>query len=154
MQAHPDPSVHTNRPRFSPPRRFFTLPETLSSTAKAAGLTTFGSLAASSNVSAKLDGTASITAFVPSNAAFAAASASKAGPGTANFLKGHVVADFVGYLPALKDGDCLTTQNGKTITISIDKDGNYFVEGAKITQANLITENGVVHVIDKVCFGF
>jgi hypothetical protein len=49
----------------------------------------------------------------------------------------------------LTDGTVLTTQNGQSLVIRI-RGGVYYVNGARITQANIITENGVVHIIDQV----
>jgi uncharacterized surface protein with fasciclin (FAS1) repeats len=59
------------------------------------------------------------------------------------------VPGFVGYLPDLTEGAMLKTQAGESLVISV-VDGEYFVNDAKITTANLILENGVAHVIDKV----
>lgn len=97
-----------------------------------------------------LESTQFATVFLPSNAAFAAASVGPSiSPSTASLISNHVVGGFAGYLPVLKDGTALTTQNGETLVISI-RNGIYYVNGAKIIQANIITENGVVHIIDKV----
>lgn len=84
---------------------------------------------------------------MPSNEAFSAAPNGTIPP--AQLLANHVVPDFVGYLPDLKDGAVLKTRTGATLAISV-RDGQYFVNGARITTANLILANGVAHVIDKV----
>lgn len=93
-----------------------------------------------------LDSTHSVTVFFPSNAAF---SASNTTAPTTELLSNHVVAGTVSYLPDLKDGSILKTQHGESLAISI-RAGIYYVNGARITQANLILSNGVGHVIDKV----
>lgn len=122
----------------------------ISSTAQALGQTTFSSLISGSNLTATLESTQFATVFLPSNAAFAAASVGTSiSSSTASLLSNHVVGGFAGYLPVLKDGAALTTQKGETLIISI-RNGIYYVNDAKITQANIITENGVVHIIDKV----
>ncbi|KAK1250262.1 hypothetical protein MKX08_010265 [Trichoderma sp. CBMAI-0020] len=129
---------------------YFTLPVSISSTVQALGQTTFSSLISGSNMTKSLESTQFATVFLPSNAAFAAASV---GPSvtssTSSLISNHVVGGFAGYLPVLKDGAALTTQTGGTLVISI-RNGIYYVNGAKIIQANIITENGVVHIIDKV----
>lgn len=57
----------------------------------------------------------------------------------------------VGFSTDLSDGQELTTLGGGKLTIRI-KGGMYYVNGAKVTMANVITNNGVVHVIDKYVF--
>jgi uncharacterized surface protein with fasciclin (FAS1) repeats len=67
-----------------------------------------------------------------------------------------VIPDFVGYLPFLKNGATYTTQGGGNVTITVTgtvgKDAQYFVNNAKIVASNLILSNGVAHVVDQVCF--
>lgn len=41
------------------------------------------------------------------------------------------------------------TANGKPLAISVDG-GEVFIDGARVTQTDLVAENGVVHVIDAV----
>lgn len=98
-------------------------------------------------MTAALDAAHLVTVFVPSNEAFSSAPNGSTPP--AELLSNHVVPDFVGYLPDLKDGAVLKTRTGGSLTISV-KNNQYFVDGAKITTANLILENGVAHVVDKV----
>ncbi|KAJ8121599.1 hypothetical protein ONZ43_g1989 [Nemania bipapillata] len=93
-----------------------------------------------------LDSMNSVTVFFPSNAAFSATNTTASTP---ELLSNHVVSGTVSYLPDLTDGTVLKTQRGETLAISI-RSGIYYVNGARITQANLILSNGVGHVIDKV----
>lgn len=87
--------------------------------------------------------------FTPSNAAFSASN-STANPSTLpNLLNNHVIPNFLGYLPALKDGATYQTLANETLRITV-KNGVYYVNGAKIIKANTIIENGVAHVIDSV----
>ncbi|KAI1102226.1 FAS1 domain-containing protein [Jackrogersella minutella] len=125
---------------------YFTMPESLSSTSKATGQTAFAGLISSSNSTETLDNTHSITVFLPSNAAI---SASNSTLPASQLVSDHVVAGTVSYLPDLKDGDVLTTQRGDTLAISI-RGGRYYVNGGLITQANLVLDNGVAHVVNKV----
>ncbi|OAA65387.1 beta-ig-h3 fasciclin [Niveomyces insectorum RCEF 264] len=128
---------------------YFTLPESLSSTAALTGQTTFNSLANSSNLTSTLDNAQFVTVFLPSNAAFDAANSNSSTLSSSQLISNHVVSGFVGYLPALVDGLTLTTENGGVLTVSVRND-IWYINGAIITQANLILENGVAHVIDKV----
>ncbi|KAK3936511.1 FAS1 domain-containing protein [Diplogelasinospora grovesii] len=130
---------------------YFTIPETVSNTANAAGLSTFGKLASSANLTGSLDNTPITTVFLPSNAAFAAAniSTSTGAAAAARLLGGHILPNFLGYLPNLHDGDTLTTQGGKTLTVKV-KGKDYYINNAKISQANIILPNGVAHVVDSV----
>lgn len=103
-----------------------------------------------------LSGPGPFTVFAPTNEAFAALPA-----GTVDNLlkpenKGdltkvltyHVVA---GSLKAadLADGMELTTVEGDKLKVTI-KDGVVMVGDAKVTVADVISSNGVTHVIDKV----
>lgn len=54
----------------------------------------------------------------------------------------------VGFSADLVDGQELMTLQGGKLTIRIEDNG-YYVNGAKIIMPNVITNNGVVHVIDK-----
>lgn len=103
-----------------------------------------------------LSGAGPFTVFAPTNAAFAALPAGAVD----NLLKPenkkkltdaltyHVVP---GALRAadLKDGQKLQTVNGKDLMVSV-KDGKVMVGGATVTTADVISSNGVTHVIDGV----
>ncbi len=103
-----------------------------------------------------LSGAGPFTVFAPTNAAF-----DKLPKGTVetlvkpenkakltSILTYHVVA---GALKAadLKDGQKLKTVNGEELTVSV-KDGKVMVGGATVTIADVISSNGVTHVIDGV----
>lgn len=64
-------------------------------------------------------------------------------------LQGHVVPNFAGYLPSLVNGSTLTTLAGTNLTVTIQGD-DYYIDDALIVSSNLITENGVSHVINQV----
>lgn len=53
----------------------------------------------------------------------------------------------VRFSTGLSDGQKLTTLEGGELTIHMKGD-MYYVNGAKVVMANIITNNGVVHVID------
>ncbi|OAA45623.1 FAS1 domain protein [Metarhizium rileyi] len=126
---------------------YFTRPQSLSNTSQSTGQTTFANLAASGNLTATLDNMHSVTVFVPSNNALSSSSR-LCGSDAAQLVSNHVVSGFVGYLPELKDGATLKTLTGETLNIKVSE-GRYYVNGALITLANMIMDNGVAHVIDK-----
>ena len=103
-----------------------------------------------------LKGDGPFTVFAPTNKAF-----DKLPKGTVEMLlkpenKGkltsvltyHVVP---GALKAgdLKNGQMLKTVQGETLMVS-EKDGKWYINGAQITIADVVSSNGVTHVIDGV----
>ncbi|MNE00526.1 Cell surface lipoprotein MPB83 precursor [compost metagenome] len=103
-----------------------------------------------------LKGDGPFTVFAPTNAAF-----DKLPKGTVESLlkpenKGkltsvltyHVVPGAI-KSGGLKNGQTLKTVQGENLTIT-EKDGKWFVNGAQITIADVISSNGVTYVIDAV----
>jgi uncharacterized surface protein with fasciclin (FAS1) repeats len=103
-----------------------------------------------------LSGAGPFTVFAPTNAAF-----DKLPKGTVEtlvkpeskakltgILTYHVVA---GALKAadLKDGQKLKTVQGEELTVSV-KDGKVMINGANVSIADVVSSNGVTHVIDAV----
>jgi transforming growth factor-beta-induced protein len=64
-------------------------------------------------------------------------------------LKCHVV---IGKILAkdLKDGLTLTTLDGEKLNVSLMADGRFMVGDVHITTPDVMTTNGVIHVVDKV----
>lgn len=103
-----------------------------------------------------LSGTGPFTVFAPTNAAFDALPA-----GTVdNLLKPEMKKDLTGILTYhvvsgklmaadLKDGQKLKTVEGKDLTVSV-KEGKVTINGANVTIADVVSSNGVTHVIDAV----
>ncbi|WP_246073919.1 fasciclin domain-containing protein [Hymenobacter jeollabukensis] len=103
-----------------------------------------------------LKGAGPFTVFAPTNAAFEALPAgtvdgllkpeSKAK--LTKVLTYHVVP---GALKAadLTDGQELTTVEGEKLKVSV-KDGKVMVGGATVTIPDVVSSNGVTHVVDKV----
>ena len=103
-----------------------------------------------------LKGAGPFTVFAPTNEAFA-----KLPAGTVdNLLKPEMKADLTGVLTYhvvagavkaadLKDGQKIKTVQGGELTVSI-KDGKVMINGANVTIADVISSNGVTHVIDAV----
>ena len=102
-----------------------------------------------------LSGDGPFTVFAPTDAAFAAL---PAGTVTdllmdptgelANILLYHVLGAQV-LSTDLSDGQVATTLLGDDITVSITG-GNVFINDAQVTVADIMADNGVVHVIDAV----
>lgn len=103
-----------------------------------------------------LSGAGPFTVFAPTNAAF-----DKLPAGTVEgLLKPESKGDLTSILTyhvvpgALKasdltDGQKLKTVNGKELMVSV-KDGAVMINGAKVTIADVISSNGVTHVIEEV----
>jgi uncharacterized surface protein with fasciclin (FAS1) repeats len=66
----------------------------------------------------------------------------------AGILKYHVVAGQTLAKDVVKLKEAKTVQGGN-VKIEV-KDGNVFVDGAKVTKTDIVTSNGVIHVIDTV----
>lgn len=102
-----------------------------------------------------LDGTDEFTLFAPTDAAFAnlpeglveALLTDPSGVLTEVLLY-HVVS---GAAPssALSDGQMVATVNGQDVTVSI-ADGNVMINSAMVTVADIMADNGIVHVVDAV----
>jgi uncharacterized surface protein with fasciclin (FAS1) repeats len=102
-----------------------------------------------------LSGTGPFTVFAPTDAAFAALpmgviEALLADPtgALADVLLYHVVAGQT-LSTDLSNGQAIETLFGEDVVITINADG-VFVNDAEVIVANLLAENGVVHVIDMV----
>ena len=103
-----------------------------------------------------LSGAGPFTVFAPTNEAFAKLPAGAVD----NLLKPEMKKDLTGVLTYhvvpgalraadLKDGMKLKTVNGKELMVSV-KDGKVMINGANVTIADVISSNGVTHVIDGV----
>jgi uncharacterized surface protein with fasciclin (FAS1) repeats len=103
-----------------------------------------------------LSGAGPFTVFAPTNAAFAALPAGAVD----NLLKPEMKKDLTAVLTYhvvagklmaadLKDGQKLKTVEGKDLTVSV-KDGKVMINGANVTIADVVSSNGVTHVIDAV----
>ena len=118
-------------------------------------------LSATSDLVATLsDPNGDFTVFAPTNAAFDALEASNPGiianllatpDGTLrDILLKHVVDGSVDSVTAFTlNGADVETVNGETVNIAIDS-GVFTVDGAQVTTFDIVTTNGVIHVIDAV----
>jgi uncharacterized surface protein with fasciclin (FAS1) repeats len=137
--------------------------------AKAPSLTTLVSAIQAAGLAGTLGGTGPFTVFAPDNAAFekipAATRTSLMAPaGKADLTKiltYHVVpgrltaADIASQAQANGGTLALTTVEGGTLTAKVNPDGSVSLTDGKggmsrVTQADVMQSNGVVHVIDTV----
>lgn len=101
-----------------------------------------------------LSGKGPFTVFAPSNDAFNAIPKATLTYLLANktaltqVLTYHVVSGKV-LSSDLKNGEKVMTLEGNNLTVKLDG-GGVMVNDAKVTTANVIASNGVVHIIDKV----
>lgn len=107
------------------------------------------------NLVETLNGEGPFTVFAPTDAAFAALPA-----GTVDALLADPTGDLTKILTFhvvptkalaadLKDGQVLTTVSGGELSVSI-VDGSVMINGMKVSTADILSENGVVHVLDGV----
>jgi len=87
------------------------------------------------------------TVFAPTDAAFNALSSAPAGDALENVLLYHVVMGAVG-AGDLERGGVPTLLADKQL--AVDLTGGVKVNGASVSMANIVTKNGVIHVVDKV----
>ncbi len=102
---------------------------------------------------------ATFTVFAPTNAAFEAVDPDALAALLADIealttvLLTHVVSDAsLSSLDAYAaNGKMLTTASGKTVEVSVDADsGALIIGGATVVISDVVTTNGVIHVIDTV----
>jgi len=94
-----------------------------------------------------LQGKGPFTVFAPTDAAFAKLATVPTGDDLKNVLLYHVVAGAVGS-GDLKAGPVPTQLTGKSVTVGLT--GGVTIDDAKVTTANVLTKNGVIHVVDTV----
>ena len=131
-------------------RSYFTIPETVSQTLAYVNLTGFLNLLERASLTSIVDNLHQTTIFVPSNDAIAAARISSSTAAQLQFfVYSHIIPDFLGYLPQLRNFPTLTTLANTTVTVTIQNEA-YIIGGAKIIDPDIITDNGVIHEMDKV----
>ncbi|KAK4243846.1 Periostin [Corynascus novoguineensis] len=137
-----------------------TLPSTLSSTLPLMNASAFGRSLQRAGLTPELDRRPSITVLAPNDAAWNEAVnetgdqvTRPAGNSTndrlAQLCKEHIIVDFPGYTPLLKNGGIYQTLGGTNVTISV-QDDVVTIGGARIIRNDAIIINGVVHAVDKV----
>ncbi|KAJ4366005.1 hypothetical protein N0V95_000383 [Ascochyta clinopodiicola] len=133
--------------------RLLVLPEVVSDTLTTANLSSLRGALNATNLLDAVDSTPDVTIFAPSNQAFQDIGSALGNLSTSdisNILTYHVVNGTVGYSSGIENGTVLTTLNGQNLTITIGEEGRIFVNSARVTIADVLVANGVVHVIDEV----
>ena len=107
-----------------------------------------------SGLEAALNGDGPFTVFAPDDNAFDTAPLSLLEYATSsqanlqNVLLFHTVPGRA-LSTDLSNGQSLTTANGKALLVTINNNG-VFINNAQVIEADLVAENGVVHIIDEV----
>lgn len=135
--------------------RFLTLPKTCTDTmaGNKNGLTTLSNSLTRTNLTDVLNDFANVTCLAPTNVAFTNAGSPDTSldvPTLSGALKFHTIAG-AQYSVGLRDGEVLTSVGGPKIVVRVDTKGNIWFNDAMVIQPNVITNNGVIHVLDKVC---
>ena len=117
-------------------------------TAVAAGtFTTLAGALTSADLVSALQAKGPFTVFAPTDEAFAKLSAVPSGDALKNVLLYHVVEGAVG-AGDLKAGAVPTLLKDKTLTV--DLSSGVKVNASTVSKANILTKNGIIHVIDGV----
>ena len=101
-----------------------------------------------------MKGAGPFTVFAPTDAAFNALPAGTIAallndlPQLTDILLHHVVGDSV-MSGMLSNSQVVTTLLGDDVTVTINSTGVY-IDNALVTVADIVADNGVVHVIDAV----
>jgi uncharacterized surface protein with fasciclin (FAS1) repeats len=102
-----------------------------------------------------LSGTGPFTVFAPTDAAFSALPAGTVDAllqdpqgALKQILLYHAVAG-TALSTSLSNNQSIQTINGQSVTVTINANG-VFINNAKVTVADIVADNGVVHVIDAV----
>ena len=102
-----------------------------------------------------LKGAGPFTVFAPTDAAFNALPAGTIAallndlPQLTDILKHHVVGANV-LSGSLSNSQIVTTLLGTDVTVTINSNGDVFIDNAQVIVADIVADNGVVHVIDAV----
>ena len=116
--------------------------------------TTLETAVVAAGLAGTLSGEGPFTIFAPTDAAFDALPAGTLDAVLADnelltaILTYHVVAGTT-LSTDLMDGMVVETLNGESVTVSINAEG-VFINDAEVVVADLVADNGVVHVIDAV----
>lgn len=120
------------------PDRFPTLPSPLSAALTTAGLTKFRSAVKAAGLVKSLSDTPRVTIFAPQNSGIR--------PGFK--VLQHTITGDLHLSPDLFSNQPFTSDAGTQITVTFNN-GALYANGIKIIRTDLITKNGVVHVLEK-----
>ncbi|GAB1316990.1 hypothetical protein MFIFM68171_07200 [Madurella fahalii] len=125
-----------------------TLPSTMSSTLPPVGAEAFAATLQKVGLATQLDYMPGITVLAPNDAAWNAVS-DLPDDQLAQLCREHIIVDFPGYTPLLRNGSTYGTLGKTNVTISVQGE-QVSIGGARIVKSDAIIINGVVHTVDKV----
>ena len=116
--------------------------------------TTLETAVIAAGLAGTLSGDGPFTVFAPTDDAFAGLPAGTieavlADPALLTAILTYHVVGSTALSTDLMDGMAVTTLNGADVTVTINMDG-VFINDAQVTMADIVADNGVVHVIDAV----
>ncbi|MCJ1405531.1 hypothetical protein MMC11_008759 [Xylographa trunciseda] len=113
-------------------------------------LTGFSTGLQTANLTSMLNSPVGMTIFSITNEGYQTGAGNITSPtALSGLLSNHIVPNFLGYLPLLTNGLVLRTQAGTTLTVSV-RNGQTYINNALIVSPNLITANGVSHVLNQI----
>jgi transforming growth factor-beta-induced protein len=118
---------------------------------KSGTLSSLKSALVRTNLTGVLNNFANVTCLAPTNSAFSSAGSPDLTLGVnalADALKFHTIPG-AEYSTLAQDGEILTAVNGNKIRVGV-RGGQLYFNDAKVLQSNVITNNGVIHVLDRV----
>ncbi|OCL12597.1 FAS1 domain-containing protein [Glonium stellatum] len=136
---------------FQEVSQFLTLPAPCSTTIRTTGLSSLDGAINRTDLWDDLDRSSNYTCLAPSDQAFADAgnpqtTLNESALGTS--MRMHTIPQSL-YTNFLVDGQIISSDDNLPIRVSIKGTDIYFND-AKVTNSNIITNNGVIHVLDKV----
>ncbi|KAH6630202.1 methyltransferase TYW3-domain-containing protein [Chaetomium sp. MPI-SDFR-AT-0129] len=131
-----------------------TVPANPGQTAINTGLTSLAGALTAANLVDAVNGLTDVTIFAPSNDAFKAigsALGSLSVQDLTSILGFHVLPGQLQFSPDLLSADQITLATLQGQNVTVRRDGaQVFVNSAKVVLADVLTSNGVVHVLDNV----
>jgi len=131
--------------------RFLTLPANCTNTLSSIGLSSMLVSVNRTDSTDEWNGHPGLTCLSPTNQAFQEAG----NPDTTDsedalndILDAHTI-DSAQYTSGLHSGQVLQSEAGTTIIVTI-KNGSVYFNNAKVIRANVVTRNGIIHVLDSV----
>ncbi|ORY11316.1 FAS1 domain-containing protein [Clohesyomyces aquaticus] len=132
-----------------------TPPDLCATTIRGAGLSSLDNALNRTKLWPALDGTANLTCLGPSNEAFKSAGSADSTLGEqelTNALLFHTLPQ-VAYSDFLEDGMVMKTLGNGTVRVKVEGKGasrQIWFNNAKVVDANVLTHNGLMHVLDSV----
>ncbi|KEF52031.1 uncharacterized protein A1O9_12021 [Exophiala aquamarina CBS 119918] len=129
------------------------IPQNVSETATQLNLTAAAGALTNASLVDSVDYLEDVTIFVPNNEAFAAIGSALPNltmEQLTAILTYHVINGTVAYSNMLENGTSYPTLQGNNVTVTIEDNGDVFVNSAKVVIPDVLVANGVVHVIDNV----